>query len=103
MTVCLNYSSKSCRQEAEPKATNWQDFEGRTALHVAVADGQLKTVAVLLANRELLTAQRPNSTQLTGLAQLNSLGQLNSTHWVGSTQLTGPAQLNSLGQLNSTR
>ena len=38
--------------EAEPRATNWQDFEGRTALHVAVADGQLKTVAALLASRE---------------------------------------------------
>ncbi|XP_043205288.1 inversin-like isoform X1 [Amphibalanus amphitrite] len=36
--------------EAEPKATNWQDFEGRTALHVAVADGHIKTVAVLLNN-----------------------------------------------------
>lgn len=35
-------------QETTPSVINWQDYEGRTALHLAVADGNESIVNVLV-------------------------------------------------------
>ena len=35
-------------QETAPSVINWQDYEGRTALHLAVADGNEAVVDALV-------------------------------------------------------
>ena len=36
-------------QETTPSVINWQDYEGRTALHLAVADGNDAVVKALVS------------------------------------------------------
>ena len=35
-------------QDKEPSVINWQDYEGRTALHLAVAHGHVTVVQQLI-------------------------------------------------------
>jgi ankyrin repeat protein len=37
-------------QETAPSVINWQDYEGRTALHLAVADGNEAVCDALVSN-----------------------------------------------------
>lgn len=37
------------KQETTPSVINWQDYEGRTALHLAVADGNQSIVDLLVS------------------------------------------------------
>ena len=38
-------------QETTPNVINWQDYEGRSALHLAVADGNEAVVNALVSTR----------------------------------------------------
>ena len=38
-------------QETTPNVINWQDYEGRSALHLAVADGNEAVVNALVGNK----------------------------------------------------
>lgn len=43
-----------CMQKTTPNVINWQDYEGCTALHLAVADGNEAVVAALVNVQFLL-------------------------------------------------
>lgn len=44
-------------QDTTPSVINWQDYEGRTALHLAVADGNAAVVKALVSHFEAFTSE----------------------------------------------
>ena len=44
-----NLTTCNVSQETTPSVINWQDYEGRTALHLAVADGNAAVVKNLVS------------------------------------------------------